>query len=179
MGAAIFTPAAISTSAATITATCEEITKMTKHIAEKEATADPAYIETAKRVIQQHEAHLVEQCATVPDPQHQATILECEFEAGRIPEAATIPYKAALKALQDRIATTTGKPYEPDKRGKQIYRITCDLKLLDFEIADLENVIRHKGSMWTPPEMPMMLDKMKQRRQFLKELIEKITPSTG
>jgi hypothetical protein len=173
MGAAIFTPAA------TIMATCEEIAKMTKHIAEKESTADPAYIESAKRVIQQHEAHLVEQCATVPDPQHQANILECEFIDGRISEAVSPPYKAALKALQDRIAAATGKPYEPDDHARVIYRIKTNITWLDREIADLEHVIRRNGSRWTPPELPAKLDAMKQRRQFLKEELAKITPAAS
>lgn len=168
MGSAIFTPAA------TIMATCEEIAKITRHIAKQESTADPAYIESAKRVIQQHEAHLVEQCATVPDPQHQANILECEFIDGRIPEVVSPPYKAALKALQDRIAAATGKPYEPDDHGRMIYRIKTNITWLDREIEDLEYIIRRKGSGWTAPEMPIQLDAMRQRRQHLKEELAKI-----
>lgn len=169
MGAAQFTPAE------TIVGTCEEINKLLKHIEEQQASANPSYIETVKRVIEQHEAHLVQQCAADPDPQLQANILEIKFEDGRVPEAGAAPYKAALKALQDRIAAATGKPYQPDERGKTVRRIKRELEWLDCEIPNLEHLIRKKGSAWTPPEMPAKLEAMKHRKAFLVGELARLT----
>ena len=169
MGAAQFTPKA------TILETCEEIGRLSKYAEEQKATADPSYIETIQHVIQQYETHLVEQCAADPDPQLQANILEITLEDGRIPEAASPPYKAALKALQDRIATATGKPYQPDELGKTVHRMKRELEWLNCEIPNLEHVIRKKGSAWTPPEMPAKLEAMKRRKTFLIEELAKMT----
>ena len=171
MGAAQFTPAE------TIVGTCEEINKLLKHIEERMTLADPdpAYIETVKRVIEQHEAHLVQQCAADPDPQLQANILEIKFEDKRIPEAGAAPYKAALKALQDRIAEATGKPYQSDERGKLIRRTKRELEWRTIEIADLQNLMRKKGSAWTPPELPYQLEAMKHRKAFLEEELVRLT----
>lgn len=169
MGAAQFRPAE------TIVGTCEEINKLQKHMDEHTAESDQAYIETVKRVIEQHEAHLVQQCAADPDPQLQANILEIKFEDGRIPEAASPPYKAALKALQDRIAATTGKPYQSDEHGKIVRRTKREIEWRSIEIADLENLMRRKGSAWTPPEMPYQLEAMKRRKAFLEGELARLT----
>lgn len=169
MGAAQFTPAD------TIVGTCEEINKLLKHIEEQQASADPSYIEMVKRVIEQHEAHLVQQCSTYPDPQLEANILEIKFEDKRIPEAASPPYKAALKALQDRISAATGKPYQPDEHGKLIRRTKREIEWRSMEIADLENLMRRKGGAWMPPEMPYQLEAMKHRKAFLVEELARLT----
>lgn len=171
MGAAQFTPEE------TIDETCKKINDLVKYIETHTAESDQDYIVIVKRVIEQHEAHLVQQCKGTVDPQLEANRIEVLFECGRIPEAAAPPYKAALKALQDRIAAATGKPYEPDERGKQVYRIKEELKWLDFEIMDLTMLIRRKSMGWMPPEMPVALEEMKRRQAYLIEELAKRTSS--